>query len=132
MFIEILLFFFFWCIMSGAWHETMHCFEGERQIHRSTNMWLVLHPVPSLHYNLFTCDNRQLVALAGGLYTSFTCSILSICSSLFGYSYLAWVFLTLSFVQLGYGLWEGFYKPLKYRYIIYISIILIMLIVRLI
>ena len=122
---EAFLFLFFWFIFCGAWHETMHLFEAERQRCISSYMWVALHrwhgiPYPSMHYTAYKTKDLTLVKHAGGLYSSFTASIVSIIFSLRGDFFVAYILLGLSIIQLAYGLFEGskYYVPKK-RYWIY-------------
>jgi len=137
MIIETLLFIFFWFTICGVWHETMHVLEAERQHCVTSSMWVSFDSfvfykklkLPSMHYVAHGAKNNRLVRCAGGIYTSGLSALLSIIFSIYGQTYLAWVFLTLSLVQFFYGIYEGFYS-VKYRYLIYISVVLIMCVVK--
>jgi hypothetical protein len=68
--------------------------------------------------------NVEWFKLSGGVLTSLVMFILCFCSI----GFWQWSFLTLGFVQLAYGIYEGFYG-VKYRYAIYISMTVVMLII---
>jgi len=129
MIIETLFFIIFWFFMCGAWHETMHILEAERQHCMTSYMWISFDKfpfiskyniyLPSMHYTAQGVKNSKLVTQAGGMYSSLTCAILSILFSLSGCMYLAYLLLWLGIIQFAYGIWESGCHALKYRYIIY-------------
>jgi hypothetical protein len=68
--------------------------------------------------------DETLCSFAGGIYTSIIMFIMAFCSV----GFWQWSFLTMGYVHLFYGLYEGF-VGVKYRYLIYITVIVIMLII---
>jgi len=80
----------------------------------------------------FTCTadtvkDDLLFKLGGGILTSIICFILVFLSC----CWWQWCFLTLGWVQFLYGLYEGFIG-VKYRYLIYILIVTVMVIIWLV
>lgn len=65
----------------------------------------------------------RLVWLAGGVYCSLVLFLLAVLNT----GFFCWVFLTLGWVQLCYGLYEWRYK-IKYRYVIYVVVVLVMVV----
>ena len=101
----ILIFFFVW-FTSFLWHELMHCFEAWRQ--GSQKQFIV--PVFDRFHMYMSYDglvyDKNLISFAGGVYTSFVMFLLMLLSS--GFWQFAWF--TLGWVQLVYGVFEGFYN----------------------
>ena len=135
MILEILLFIFFWFTMCGLWHETMHLLECERQDTASSYMWIEFNPLPSMHYTWVDDKNPELRRLAGGLYTSLVCFTLSILLNPV-WNYLGWLFITLGWTQLMYGVFEMKYintlSSKQYfigRYFIYVVTVLVNLLI---
>jgi len=136
MILEILLFIFFWFTMCGLWHEAMHLLECERQHIPSSYMWLVFRPLPGLRCTYVGNPSKPcLIDLAGGLYTSLICFTLSILLNPV-WNYLGWLFMTLGWTQLLYGLFETKYintlSSKQYfigRYFIYVVTVLVNLLI---
>ena len=116
---KISIFLFVW-ITSFLIHEVMHI---KSQGLKSTG-------IIGVHQYGFTAsvnhmENSEVFYYAGGVYTSI---IMSLCA-LLSIGWWSWCFITLAWVQLCYGIYEGYnYGDVDYRYIIYIVIPLIMLI----
>jgi len=101
----ILIFLFVW-FTSFLWHELMHCFEAWRQ---GSTAQYIRPKFNQLHMYMYydgQVYNKNLISFAGGVYTSPVMFLLMLMST--GVWQFAWF--TLGWVQLAYGIFEGFYS----------------------
>ena len=104
-------------------HEVMHNFEAFRQ-NRYVDTYFKVdfrRLTMTAWYDGYI-ENPDNISYTGGLY----CSLIMCAMVFFTEQAWQWSFLTMGYVQLAYGICEGLgYK--KYRYIIYITIIGVMM-----
>jgi len=116
---EILLFLYVW-ISSFLIHEIMHI-KGQGIFMTGTiDVWKY-----GMTVSPDVVEYPVWMYYSGGILSSLIMFILAYLTT----GWLCWCFLTLGWVQLIYGIYEGYNMGnVKYRYIIYVTVILIMVV----
>jgi hypothetical protein len=116
-FISLILIFVFVWITVNLWHELFHCLEAKRQgaskCRVSVNWFGMTYSYSG------SVNNTTQIRLAGGVYSSVLCFLLVFFVSTPSWAFSFW---TLGWVQLFYGLYEG-YVGCKYRYVLYAVVV---------
>lgn len=126
---QLLIFLFVWFSIFFI-HELMHCLEAWRQGAEHVGIYPEFSPVPTMYMQYIGdyIPNPVMVHFAGGVYTSIICFFFAFFTS----GIYQFCFLTLGWVQLCYGIFEGFFigrlSNRMYtivRYSLYVSVVLV-------